>query len=116
MKFYYLMFNLLLQAEIKRGETINTISCYMRESGHSEVVAREYISKLIDETWKKMNAQLEFESPFGRSFVETSMNLARITRCIYQYGDDHSDPGVRSRNRISSLILEPIQQCKEKKI
>nr|GMC70530.1 isoprene synthase, chloroplastic-like [Ipomoea batatas] len=97
------------KAEIERGETVNSITCYMNETGLSEELAREHIDKLIDECFKKMNKQLvASNSPFEKSFTETAINLARIALCQYQYGDAHSDPDVRARNQIESIIISPV--------
>nr|GMD37792.1 isoprene synthase, chloroplastic-like [Ipomoea batatas] len=99
------------KAEIERGETANSITCYMNETGQSEEQAREHISKLIDECFKKMNKEMlaTSTSPFEKSFIETAINLARIALCQYQYGDAHSDPDVRARNRIVSVIINPVE-------
>ncbi|CAI9759955.1 unnamed protein product [Fraxinus pennsylvanica] len=97
------------KAEIERGETTNAISCYMHENGVSEEVAREYTRSLIDENWKMMNKELVSNSIFSKSFIEIAINLARIAQCHYQYGNSHSDPNDITRNRILSLIVEPIQ-------
>ncbi|XP_019194049.1 PREDICTED: isoprene synthase, chloroplastic-like isoform X1 [Ipomoea nil] len=98
------------KAEIERGETVNSITCYMNETGLSEEQAREHISKLIDESFKKMNKQLiaASTSPFEKSFTETAINLARIALCQYQYGDAHSDPDVRAKDQIASIIISPV--------
>nr|AII32470.1 terpene synthase [Populus trichocarpa] len=96
-------------AEIARGETANSISCYMYETGASEAEARKHIEKLIQKAWRNMNkCQIDNETPFARSFVGTAINLARIAQCTYQHGDGHGAPDSRSKNRISSLIIEPI--------
>ncbi|KAK2987985.1 hypothetical protein RJ640_011248 [Escallonia rubra] len=95
-------------AEIERGETANSIRCYMTETGLSEELAREHIKSLVDEAWKKMNKYLVDDSPFARTFIERAINLARIAQCTYQYGDGHGAPDTRSKNRITSLIIEPI--------
>ncbi|KAH8484164.1 hypothetical protein H0E87_028553 [Populus deltoides] len=44
-------------AEIARGETANSVSCYMLTKGISEELATESVMNLIDETWKKMNKE-----------------------------------------------------------
>ncbi|KAH8502501.1 hypothetical protein H0E87_013981 [Populus deltoides] len=97
------------EAEIARGETANSISCYMYETGASEAEARKHTEKLIQKAWRNMNkCQIDNETPFARSFVGTAINLARIAQCTYQHGDGHGAPDSRSKNRISSLIIEPI--------
>lgn len=80
----------------------------MRETGCSEAVARQHISDLIDKCWKKMNRCQIDGSPFGKQFVETAFNLARISHCVYQNGDSHGCPDNRSKNRVVSLFVDPI--------
>nr|ANB66347.1 terpene synthase 2 [Camellia sinensis] len=94
--------------ELERGESANSILCYMKENGVSEQVARKHISSLIDETWKKMNKDRVIDSPFEKSFVETAINLARISQCTYQHGDGHGSPDSQAKNRVLSVIIEPI--------
>ncbi|XAR55429.1 Tricyclene synthase [Bertholletia excelsa] len=95
------------KAELERGESANSISCYMKESGVSEEVARKHIRSLADEAWKKMNKhRLANDSPFGKPLIETAINLARIAECTYQNGDAHRDPDTHAKNRISSVVLQ----------
>ncbi|XVE92870.1 hypothetical protein REPUB_Repub01dG0140700 [Reevesia pubescens] len=96
------------KAEIERGDT-SGILCYMRETGISEESARKHISDLINEAWKKMNKDGIEGCPFEKVFVETAFNLARQVHCHYQYGDGHGAPDERSKHRVTSLVIEPIQ-------
>ena len=102
-----------MQAELERGETVNSIRYIMHETGLSEVTARQCIRNLIEETWRKLNKDIlsndENYSPFSKPFVETTMNLARIAQCTYQHGDGHGAPDSRSKNRVLSLIIYPIK-------
>lgn len=103
------MFVLLKQAEIERGETASSILCYMRDTGVSEEVAREHIRRMIDQSWKKMNKDIiENSHPFGKGFAEAAKNLGRISECHYQYSDGHGAPDDRAKNRVLSLIIDPI--------
>nr|UUF44715.1 isoprene synthase [Artocarpus heterophyllus] len=96
-------------AEIERGETASSILCIMRESGVSEESGRQIIRNLVEETWKKLNKDIaDGDSPFAKPFIETAMNLARIAECTYQNGDAHGAPDTRSKNRVFSLIVDPI--------
>ncbi|CAA2956202.1 probable terpene synthase 12 [Olea europaea subsp. europaea] len=97
------------KAEIERGESANAISCFMHENGVSEEVARGYINSLIDENWKMLNKELVLGSPFEKSFIEVTINLARVAQCHYQFGNAHSDPNDVSRNQILSIIIEPVK-------
>ncbi|KAE8686875.1 Isoprene synthase [Hibiscus syriacus] len=94
--------------ELERGENANSITCYMKETGCSENVARQHISDLIDSYWRKMNRCRVDGSPFAKQLLETGINLARISQCIYQHGDAHGCPDNLSKNRVRSLIVDPI--------
>ncbi|KAJ9686769.1 hypothetical protein PVL29_015562 [Vitis rotundifolia] len=98
------------KTELERGESANSISCYTHQTGVSEERAREHMKILIGESWKEMNnvREPDYDSPFSKPFMEIAFNLARIAQCIYQYGDAHGAPDARSRQRILSLIIEPI--------
>ncbi|KOM50335.1 hypothetical protein LR48_Vigan08g116200 [Vigna angularis] len=96
------------KAELERGEAASSIVCFMRESGASEEGAYKHIHSLLNETWKKMNKDRVSQSPFPKAFVETAMNLGRISQCTYQYGDGHGAPDSTAKNSIRSLIIEPI--------
>ncbi|KAB2610581.1 tricyclene synthase EBOS [Pyrus ussuriensis x Pyrus communis] len=79
-------------AEVERGETANSISCMMRGSLH-----------ISEESAHGASA-----TPFTKQFVKAARNLARISQCIYQYGDGHGAPDTRAKNRILSVIIDPI--------
>ncbi|KAM7505543.1 hypothetical protein LguiB_004447 [Lonicera macranthoides] len=97
------------QDEIKRGDNPKSIQCYMRETGASEEKAREHIHYLISDTWKKMNGDRVVEdSPFNQIFVQTALNMARMGQCMYQHGDGHGNEYVDTKDRVISLIIEPI--------
>ncbi|KAI3460807.1 hypothetical protein Pfo_017470 [Paulownia fortunei] len=100
------------QEDIERGEVAKAVSCYMHETGLSHEVARAYIRKLIDQNWKMINKEMVYNSLFDKSFIETASNLARISLCQYQYGDAHTTPSEVSKNRVKSVIIEPIQLVK----
>nr|BDN86179.1 isoprene synthase [Garcinia subelliptica] len=95
-------------AELARGETVNAISCYMNQAGVSEEEAREHINKVINDTWKKINKYQVVKTPFSEPFIETAINLARISHVQYQHGDGHGAPDTKSKDRIQTLIIEPI--------
>ena len=46
----------------------------------SEDFAQEHISNLINQTWKKMIKDRVYNFPFEKPFLETAINLSRISR------------------------------------
>ncbi|KAM0033874.1 putative (E)-beta-ocimene synthase [Helianthus debilis subsp. tardiflorus] len=95
--------------EIERGKTVNAISCYMHENGVCEEVARAYITTLIDEAWSKLvKLHVACSQELANPFIDMAINLARISHCTYQYGDGHGAPDSRAKDRVLSVIIEPI--------
>ncbi|XP_042504789.1 alpha-terpineol synthase, chloroplastic-like [Macadamia integrifolia] len=98
-----------LEAELERGDALKSIQSYMYETGASEDMAREQVGHMIDETWKKMNTDvIKNEFLLSQPFIKTAINLARMSLCIYQYGDGHGVFDDENKNRAESLLFEPI--------
>ncbi|CAH2057395.1 unnamed protein product [Thlaspi arvense] len=53
-------------SELVRGETTNAVWCYVKETSLSEKQAREHVSNMLHETWKKMNKLLVLDSPLRK--------------------------------------------------
>ncbi|KAI3687954.1 hypothetical protein L1987_81659 [Smallanthus sonchifolius] len=95
--------------ELERGDVPKSIQCYMHESGATEVEAREYIKKLIMETWKKMNKERQaIVSEFPREFLDCVTNLARMGHFMYTDGDKHGKPDMFKPYALS-LFVNPIK-------
>ncbi|KAH6827304.1 hypothetical protein C2S53_005441 [Perilla frutescens var. hirtella] len=96
-----------------KEDNLQAVSCYMHETGLcDEEVARAYVKELIDHNWKLLNKEITYDAIFSKNFIRTCCNLARIALCQYQDGDDHSAPSDGSRNRVKSVIVDPIQLIK----
>ncbi|THG12024.1 hypothetical protein TEA_020737 [Camellia sinensis var. sinensis] len=95
-------------AEIERGDILKSVQCYMRETGASEEVARDYIWYQIDETWKKITEDVLEDSCLPHSFIRLAINLARVSHFIYQDGDGHGAPDGNDKDQAMSLLVEPI--------
>ncbi|KAH7666194.1 Terpenoid cyclases/protein prenyltransferase alpha-alpha toroid protein [Dioscorea alata] len=95
--------------EVNRGDVKKSIQCYMYEKGVSETIAREYVKDLIRETWKELNTNFyTMSSPFDVSFKNLAMDIARMTQCIYEYGDGYGLPENETKDRALSLLIKPI--------
>nr|ADR74206.1 (E)-beta-ocimene/myrcene synthase [Vitis vinifera] len=94
--------------ELKRGDVPKSIQCYMYETGASEEDARKHISYLIEGTWKKLNEDGAVESPFPEIFIRIATNFARMAQCMYQHGDGHGIEDGETKDRVLSLLIEPI--------
>ena len=70
-----------MQDELKRGDVVKSVQCYMQEGGASEDEAREHMKFLMYETWKKMNKQVydKAKCPFSKTFIRSAMNITRMS-------------------------------------
>ncbi|KAH7533008.1 hypothetical protein FEM48_Zijuj04G0084100 [Ziziphus jujuba var. spinosa] len=94
--------------ELKRGDVPKSIQCYMHETGASENEAREYIKRMISEIWEKMNEDGVPSSNFSKTYIGIAKNLARMAQCMYQHGDGHGVQDKETKDRVLSLLINPI--------
>ncbi|PIN18645.1 (-)-alpha-terpineol synthase [Handroanthus impetiginosus] len=95
--------------EMKRGDVLKSVQCYMNETGACEEEAREYIRFLIGEAWKEMNRERVAESSFPHEFIRSAVNLGRTAQYMYHHGDGHGHqqhPEIKDQFR--KLLFEPI--------
>nr|I6RE61.1 RecName: Full=(E)-beta-ocimene synthase, chloroplastic; AltName: Full=Terpene synthase 4; Flags: Precursor [Matricaria chamomilla var. recutita]AFM43737.1 terpene synthase 4 [Matricaria chamomilla var. recutita] len=97
-----------LADEIDKDKSPNAISCYMYEHSVSEEVAREHVKTLIDKAWMKMiEARIACSEHMTDPLIDMAINLARVSSCMYQYGDGIKDPEARTKDRVMSIIIKP---------
>nr|J7LH11.1 RecName: Full=(+)-epi-alpha-bisabolol synthase; AltName: Full=Terpene synthase 8; Short=LdTPS8 [Phyla dulcis]AFR23372.1 (+)-epi-alpha-bisabolol synthase [Phyla dulcis] len=95
--------------ELKRGDNPKSIQCHMHDTGCNEEETRAYIKNLIGSTWKKINKDVLMNFEYSMDFRTAAMNGARVSQFMYQYDDDgHGVPEGKSKERVCSLIVEPI--------
>ncbi|KFK35063.1 hypothetical protein AALP_AA5G230300 [Arabis alpina] len=100
--------------ELARGDVLKSVQCYMHETGASEEKARAHVHQMISDTWDEMNYEAKTARsssllPLPQGFVEASMNLARMSQCMYQFGDGHGFPDkAKTVDRVMSLLVNPI--------
>nr|GLL31144.1 terpene synthase 10-like [Ipomoea trifida] len=89
--------------EMKRGDVPKAIQCYANEAKVSFEEARDYVDGHINETWNKINKFL-FDDTFTKTFVQATMNVGRVSLCMYQYGDGHSFKMLETNNHYHEII------------
>nr|AVR48793.1 linalool synthase [Rosa chinensis] len=95
------------KAEGERGDVAKSIQCYMEEKGVSEEEAQDYIKGLISHSWKKMN-QESAKPSIPKSIVNMCLNMARTAHCIFEHGDGIGNSIGVTKDRLISLIANPI--------
>lgn len=95
--------------EMARGDNPKAIQCYMNETGDSEESGRKYVENLVREEWKKVNKCVMEERILTVVGAERLLNLARVSHCLYQYGDAHGvQDSEYSKHIMSQVLFDPI--------
>ncbi|KAL6143845.1 hypothetical protein ACLB2K_054540 [Fragaria x ananassa] len=95
------------KAESERGDVAKSVHCYMEEKGISEEEAQEYIKGFICYSWKKISEE-SAKATIPKSIVNMSLNMARTAHCIFQHGDGIGTSVGVTKDRLVSLITNPI--------
>ncbi|KAE9457781.1 hypothetical protein C3L33_10323, partial [Rhododendron williamsianum] len=93
--------------EIMRGDVAKSIQCYMNERSVTEEQAQDHIKGLVRESWRKLNETIAQNSP-PTPMISMSLNMARTAHCIYQHGDGIGTSFGVTKDRVTSLIVDPI--------
>ncbi|KAI7729238.1 LOW QUALITY PROTEIN: hypothetical protein M8C21_020255, partial [Ambrosia artemisiifolia] len=64
--------------------------------------------RLEEVKMKLIKVDVDCSQEFTNPFIDMTINLARISCCTYQYGDGHGAHDARAKDRIFSVIIEPI--------
>lgn len=80
----------------------------MKEANVSEMKAINHIKDMIFDAWKKLNEEVSSASPYPGHFINSAFNLARVAHCMYQYGDGHTVQDRNARDRLTSLLVQPV--------
>ncbi|XP_010550139.1 PREDICTED: tricyclene synthase, chloroplastic-like [Tarenaya hassleriana] len=96
--------------ELARGDVLKSMQCHMHETGGSHTEARDHMMDVISDAWDEMNHEkMARGSSLHPRFLQTAINLGRMSLCMYQYGDGHGFPdSAKTVDRTKSLILDPI--------
>lgn len=62
---------------------------------------------------KTDQSQSSFSQESADPIIDMAINLARISTYTYQYGDRHGAPYTRHKERVLSVIIEPIEMRKK---
>ncbi|PKI35379.1 hypothetical protein CRG98_044227 [Punica granatum] len=94
--------------QLAAGDKLNSVECYINESGASNEEAGEHIWNLVHETWKALNRDAftdKYRLP--GPFVEACLNLARASHWIYRYGDGHEARSQEAKEQLMSILVRP---------
>ncbi|KAF3787825.1 hypothetical protein EJ110_NYTH22346 [Nymphaea thermarum] len=98
-----------------RGNLPRSVQIYMNEARVAEELARQHISNLLRDAWRRLNRELlsaqqqQQQTAFSRPFMNVALNIARVSQCMYDYEDGVGVLEHESMDRVYSLIAKPIQ-------
>lgn len=98
----------MYQDEAERGDNLKAIQCYMNDEGVNEELAHKYITNLVEEGWKKFNAEMWVESTLPQDLVKVILDGNRTTHVFYQHGDGYGHPGREMKERMSIMVFDSI--------
>ncbi|KAK3433324.1 hypothetical protein EUGRSUZ_D00862 [Eucalyptus grandis] len=92
------------------GDAPSSVVCYMREANVPEDIARKHIKELINQEWKSINAYCfsNADTPFVRTFIDVTVNAARVAHMLYQFGDGFGVQDGDIRRQILSAVIHPL--------
>ncbi|KAF7140217.1 hypothetical protein RHSIM_Rhsim06G0155900 [Rhododendron simsii] len=93
--------------EIMRGDVAKSIQCYMNERSVTKEQARDHIKGLVRESWRELNETIA-QNSHPAPMISMSLNMARTAHCIYQHGDGIGTSFGVTKDRLTSLIVDPI--------
>ncbi|XP_031394034.1 beta-bisabolene synthase-like [Punica granatum] len=94
---------------LAEGDKLNSLECFMNETGASEEQARGHIKDLVHKTWKTLNKDVFNDScQFSGPFVTACLNAARASHWIYRYGDGHGIRSQEAKEHLMSALVQPI--------
>ncbi|KAJ1704065.1 hypothetical protein LUZ63_003844 [Rhynchospora breviuscula] len=95
--------------EQERGDIKKSVQCYMHNKGVTEFIARQEINKMIRKYWTFINGEITGNSSFEKYFKNVVLNVPRTALCFYEHGDGYGKPGLETKDRITSLLFDPIK-------
>ncbi|XP_058115042.1 beta-cubebene synthase-like isoform X2 [Magnolia sinica] len=96
------------KVEQSRGDNASSVQCYMKEHGVTDEEACQALQKLVTDAWKDINKACLRPTPFPGPILAPSLNLARMMEVLYQNGDEYTDSAGQTKERIASLLVDPI--------
>nr|QNC49789.1 terpene synthase 7 [Leucophyllum frutescens] len=96
------------KAELERGDAPSSILCYMKEANVEEEEARDYVSKSITYSLKKMNGLFINSQQSQQPIIRYILNIARVANFFYRNGDGFGVQGGDTRQQVLSCLVEPI--------
>ncbi|XP_062162278.1 (3S,6E)-nerolidol synthase 1-like isoform X2 [Alnus glutinosa] len=93
--------------ESQDGHDGSYIDYYMQENeGCSIKESREKVVNMISDAWKHLNKECLSPNRFPATFIEASLNLARLVPLLYSYDNNHCLPSLEEH--MKSMLYESV--------
>ncbi|KAK6145713.1 hypothetical protein DH2020_022533 [Rehmannia glutinosa] len=91
--------------EMKKGDVPKAIECYINETGASREEAREHVTFLIYDTWKKLNEERVANSLLQPEFVRCAFSQARMALLAWWEQSSLAEKLPFARDRLVECYL-----------
>lgn len=80
----------------------------MQQYGVSEEEACNKIKEMVEIEWMNINQEIQDPSHPPLQWLLPPLNLARMMVVLYQNGDGYTNSSGKTKDRIASLLVDPV--------
>ncbi|KAH9803415.1 alpha-humulene/(-)-(E)-beta-caryophyllene synthase [Citrus sinensis] len=96
------------KVEQERGDAPSSVECYVQQYGVSEEEACNKIKEMVEIEWMNINEEIQDPNHPPLQWLLPSLNLARMMVVLYQNGDGYTNSTGKTKDRIASLLVDPL--------
>ncbi|XP_061375423.1 probable terpene synthase 2 [Gastrolobium bilobum] len=95
------------EIELKRGNDVSSIECYMRQHGVTKQDAIEELNRRVTSAWKDINEEFLDPTEMPKPLLRVALNLSRVIYVLYKDEDGYVHSKGSTKDDIASLLLNP---------
>ncbi|KAL9308189.1 Terpenoid synthase 22 [Arabidopsis thaliana] len=96
------------EEEMRRGEVVNGVNCYVKQHNVTKELAVREIKKMIRDNYKIMMEEFLTIKSVPRPILVRCFNIVRLVNLYYEEGDNFTNPNGKLKDLITSLFFHPL--------
>jgi len=96
------------EEEMRRGEVVNGVNCYVKQHNVTKELAVREIKKMIRDNYKIMMEEFLTIKGVPRPILVRCFNIVRLVNLYYEEGDNYTNPNGKLKDLITSLFFHPL--------
>jgi hypothetical protein len=96
------------EEEMRRGEVVNGVNCYVKQHNVTKELAVREIKKMIRDNYKIMMEEFLTIKSVSRPILVRCFNIVRLVNLYYEEGDNFTNPNGKLKDLITSLFFHPL--------